>query len=232
MPIISKGFMKKFLIANWKENKNNAEINAFFDAFSASYKQNENVEVVICPSFLYCALTSWLIQKNNLQGVYCGGQDVSLYKGGSHTGSVSAVQLKDFCKYCIVGHSETGDTLGVVKQKAQICVENGITPFVCLKDAEAFKEELPVGSIRVWEDPTNISKEGVYHDLTPEDLEKRITQIREVTGPDEPIVYGGSVHPENVDVLMSSSANFAGYLVGHASLNPQTFVSLLNKISI
>ena len=111
-------------------------------------------------------------------------------------------------------------------------MENGVIPFVCLKDTEAFRAELEPGSIRVWEDPMNISQGGVYKDILAEDFEARALQIREVAGEAEPVIYGGSVNPENVESLLKSRGNFCGFLVGHASLDPLTFISLSEKIGI
>ncbi len=98
--------MKNYLIANWKQNKTLSEVQSFFEEFSKIYNPNENLILVICAPYVYLPEVKAQIEKYELINVKCGAQDASVFLEGSHTGEVSVKQLKDFCDFVIVGHSE------------------------------------------------------------------------------------------------------------------------------
>ena len=64
---------------------------------------NSNLEVIVAPSFIHIPLIASLIENS----MKLASQDVSPNKKGAHTGDVGASQIGEFCKYVIVGHSES-----------------------------------------------------------------------------------------------------------------------------
>lgn len=222
--------MKKLVVGNWKQNKNLSEVEEFFKEFATLYKSNDDVAVVICPSFPHLQLASWLIKKYTLTNVFVGSQNISEFEGGQHTGEVSVQQVKDLCEYSIIGHSETGDSPELVSKKVELCLSNGIKPVLCVKGIEDFKSDFDENIILVFEDPSTISKDGVFKVLSIEDISQKIAKIREKIGNDRPLLYGGSVNSENVDSLLSIKG-ISGFLPGSFSLKPQSFVLLINKLA-
>ncbi len=220
--------MKKKLKAKWKENKKLNEVTEWVVNFSTSSKYSENVYVIISPSFPYLSVASDLIARLSLKNVAVCGQDVSNYKTGSHTGEVSANFLKDFCEYCIVGHSERNEDRAIVNEKVKNCLDVGITPIVCFKNAVDFEGNFPKEPLLVWEDPSNISKEGEYKSPSHESISSEVTKIKGLLGEGRAIIYGGSVNSGNIEML-EGVGEFVGYLVGHASLDPEEFLKLVSN---
>lgn len=223
--------MPKLLIANWKQNKTLKEITEWFDVFAQKYQPKEGVQVIICPPTCYLQAVSDQIKQHGLKNVSCGAQDISVYVGGSHTGEVSASQVKDFCAYSVVGHSERSEQQEVIMTKAENCLANGLTPLVCLRSAESFRITFPADAILVWEDPSNISANGAFKNISASGIAKTAQEIKGLTDSNRLLVYGGSVNENNVSDLEQAGL-FAGYLLGHASLDPVSFTSVFERLTI
>jgi len=220
--------MMKFVVANWKMKMSRGDIDNWTLDFKGSYKPSD-VTVVVAPSFIN---VSYVKEKlGSLEKVFIGAQDVSVDSKGSHTGEVGAFQLKDYCKYVIVGHSERAEDLALVVQKRDIVLESGLTPIVCFtapKQAKFFYKE---GVILAWEDPKNISSEGVYSEKSLEEVEENVDLIKESLPEGAVLLYGGSVNKDNVCGLAKLS-NLDGILVGHASLDPNHLIELIGAYAL
>lgn len=209
-----------YIIANWKMNMDTHKTALWIENFDN--KPAENNEVIIAPSSLHLPLIQQI--KNKLNIKLCA-QDVSMFSKGSHTGETGAFQLRDFCDYCIVGHSERKEDLETVIKKRDICLENDITPIVCFTnpgDAKKYERE---NVILAWEDPDNISQEGEFRPKDPEKIKEGINIIKNQISSDIPIIYGGSVNRQNIADLVNIN-ELNGILVGSASLDPQHFKQL------
>ena len=223
--------MKKLAIANWKLNKNESEIKDWFEEFSKLYKPVERVRVVVCPSHVYLGLVKNLIDKYSLGYVSCGAQDASVYLSGSHTGDVSVSQVKEFSQFCIVGHSERGEDRSSVNIKVNNCLKDGLVPILCVREVSMFKNVYEDKVILTWEDPSNISSSEGYKEKPQSEIEEGINQIRQKVGSIRPLIYGGSVNEENSQRLARIDG-VSGFLVGHASLEPKTFVRVVESLSL
>lgn len=162
--------------------------------------------------------------------------------------------------YAIIGHSErraAGETLELVAQKMNRAQAQGLTPILCVGEQErdeegkylAFIREeiasallaLPVkersGLVLAYEPVWAIGKSAA-HAIAPLDLSEMVLYIRKVlaellpgkSGARIPILYGGSVEPENARALAAASG-IDGFLVGHASVDPATFSALVKSVS-
>lgn len=210
----------KFVIGNWKMNMNKTMIKEWFESFNLS---PNNVEVIIAPSFLHIQM----VRKLAGETIHLAAQDVSKHQKGSHTGDVSAQQVKEFCKYSIIGHSERKEDEETVIQKINMCLETEILPIVCFVNTEAAKKYMTAGAkILAWEDPDNISKGGVFRDKPQEETVNQIKQIRETLGIGITLIYGGSVNKDNIKYL-SKIDELDGVLPGHASLDPVHFLDIV-----
>ncbi|GGD11765.1 hypothetical protein GCM10011342_20700 [Aquisalinus flavus] len=54
--------------------------------------------------------------------------------------------------------------------------------------------------------------------------------LRNLAGPQTPLLYGGSVKPENAGAL-AEIRNVDGFLVGGASLDPETFIKIAAQLN-
>lgn len=217
--------MKKLLIVgNFKSNKTSEEASEWFKKFLQDYREDPQKEIIICPSFTSLSIFSKLIQDSNFD-IFLGAQNVSSFKEGPYTGEVNARQIKEFCKYSLVGHSERRqkffeDKLVIDRKLANL--ENvGITPILCISDLSQLNEVNLKNCIIAYEP---IHSVGTGEAQNPQTAEEFLEKIRRVT--DRKVLYGGSVDSENVSSYTSS---FDGVLVGAESLDPLRFLEIINN---
>lgn len=217
----------KYVVANWKQNKTPEEARRWCEDFRDTLSQNMAgtlAKFIICPSFPMLPVVSEFLTSDNT-----GSQDVSEYLNGPHTGNVGATQLRDFCRYAIIGHSERAEDRSVVLQKAELCVKSGITPVVCFKSSDEYK--VISGVIYVLEDPDNISSNGQYRAKSAAEIKELLSAAREFFGKEAVILYGGSVNEGN-SAELSSMEGLNGVLIGNASLDSKIFVQILRDFSL
>lgn len=220
--------MPKYIVANWKQNKNLKEIANWLEIYkSQAPALSSDINVIVCPSFPHL---SFLKENSDATLLSVGTQDVSEYPAGSHTGSVGAEQVKDFCTYSIIGHSERSEDRALVNKKRDLCLENHITPIICFVSVvDAIHSAVP-GVILAMEDPTNISKNGVYNVQNPTAIEESLNEVKSKLSIEVPLLYGGSVNKDNVPSLGAIDI-LNGILVGHASLDALHFIKLVQAFN-
>ncbi len=209
-------------------------------------------EIVVFPPFPYLQNVSELLAGTR---VSWGGQDLSEYPSGAHTGEVAAGMLKDFgCSHVLVGHSERralyGDTDARVAAKFQAAVGAGLIPVLCVGETLTEREQgitedvvgrqldavLDVAGIEgfgravvayepVWAIGTGLT-------ATPEQAQAVHAWIRgKLEATDATIasclrvLYGGSVNASNAAELFSMT-DIDGGLVGGASLQAEEFLEI------
>jgi len=213
----------KYVVANWKMKMDSHEA-LDWDASSVADAAGLGVHVVVAPSFAHIPL---LYEKFDSVEVSLSAQDVSVFDKGAHTGDVGAFQLDDFCKFCIVGHSEREESVEVVKEKIQACLKYDIIPIVCFVTPKQVKEYLSVDGVSIvaWEDPENISKEGVLNPKNNEEVVAGVADLREFVPSKVVVLYGGSVSRQNACDL-AKIEGLDGVLVGSASLDSTHFAEI------
>ncbi len=214
----------KYLIANWKANKNLEEATAWVDVIVTKTVPTETLKIIICPPFPL--IVPLMTKLNNRTDIALGSQDVSQFESGKHTGEVSAQSLRSLVKYTIVGHSErrqefneTDETIG---QKIIQAQKNRIEPILCIRN-EA--DLVPQGIKMLVYEPVHSIGTGDNEDAA---------KVVELKGklkldPSTIFLYGGSVNKNDIDSYLSTS-QIDGFLVGTASLDPNEFLSLIQKI--
>lgn len=248
--------MKKIIIAgNWKMNKNFNESEDFLDDLTGYLQEKDlkNVEVVVCPPALFLELATDYADESQLR---IGGQNVSSFDSGAYTGEISAEMLASIdCDYCIIGHSERrkyfNDTDDVVNAKLVQLQKNEIIPIVCVgetleereagitKDVVAGQLEGAFRNINI-EDDIVLAYEPVWaigtgKTATPTQAQEIHSLIRNwlienynhSIAESTPILYGGSVKPENIKDLLSQP-DIDGGLIGGASLDVDKFSSIID----
>jgi triosephosphate isomerase len=239
--------MRQTLIAgNWKMNGLTADLD-WADALMAALPDGPGVRAaVLCPpatliSSFAARLPSW---------VSLGGQDCAAAASGAHTGDVAAPMLADLgCRYVIVGHSERrtdhGESDALVRAKAEAALKAGLTPIVCvgetLKERESGRAEAVVtaqlqaslphagpGTLVIAYEP--VWAIGTGRTAGPDDAQAMHQVLRAALpaghGDVTPILYGGSVKPENAADLLAQP-DIDGALVGGASLKAGDFAAII-----
>lgn len=218
----------KYVIANWKMKMSQADIENWILDFKGRYKPSD-VNVVVAPSFVNISCVKDRL--GSLEKVFVGAQNVSADSKGSHTGEVGAFQLRDYCKYVIVGHSERAESPALVVQKRDIVLEHRLIPIVCFTTPDQAKSFYTEGTILAWEDPENISSGGVYSEKPLEEVEENVDLIKKSLPEGTVLLYGGSVNKDNVYDLVKLS-KLDGVLVGQSSLDPSHFIKLIEAYAL
>lgn len=161
------------------------------------------------------------------------------------------------CRHVIIGHSERrqfyGETDESVAKKAKAALDAGLTPIVCVGETLTERESGSAGSVVERQtaaglkgltladvDRIIIAYEPVWaigtgKTATPEQAQEMHRHIRNVMGrmhgdavaDHARILYGGSVKPDNIALLMSQD-DIDGALVGGASLEATSFAKIVN----
>jgi triosephosphate isomerase len=248
---------KDLIAGNWKMNANHLEAIQMVQKLSyrldpADY---ERVDVVVCPPFTALRSAQTVIETDHL-AMKLGAQNVDWHDDGAFTGEIAPAMLSKLSvSFVIVGHSERrqmfGETDEVVNMKAKAVIAAGMTPIICVGETEeerdADQAEPRVGSqvraaiaglapdvvasVVVAYEP--IWAIGTGRTASADDAGAMCgfvrEQIREVAGEaadSTRILYGGSMNPGNVAGLMAKN-DIDGGLVGGASLDPDTFASVI-----
>jgi triosephosphate isomerase len=171
-----------------------------------------------------------------------GAQNVSEHAQGAYTGEVSAAMLAEFgCRYVIVGHSERrqlyGETDAQVAAKFTAVRSAGMTPILCvgetLAEREAGNTEAVVArqlspvrfadAVLAYEPVWAI---GTGRNATPEQAQAVHAFLRQRVPAETPILYGGSVKPQNAAEIFAMP-DVDGGLVGGASLVAKDFLDIV-----
>ncbi len=213
----------KYLIANWKANKNLTEAEDWIDIVIEQQFQSDRIKIVLCPP---AALIYPLKQKlRDEKNIVLGSQDVSAFASGSYTGEVTAKSLEGLADYAIIGHSERrkyfNETDEIVQKKIKNAIKYNIEPILCIRNEKDF---IPA-------DVKMIAYEPVYAIGTGsnEPVEKIIEMKKKLDlRPDNVFIYGGSVDKNNV-VAYLKKPDIDGLLIGIASLDSMSFFDIVNQ---
>ncbi|AZQ83687.1 triose-phosphate isomerase [Colwellia sp. Arc7-635] len=132
---------RAIVAANWKMNGSLALVNSMVSELN-NVTLNENVEVVVCPSFPYLAAFSLASSNVNLAAAFSlGAQNLSEQSQGAFTGEVSTSMLQEVSvNYVIVGHSERRsiykESSALVAKKVQVALAAGLKPILCIGESE------------------------------------------------------------------------------------------------
>lgn len=247
--------MRKPIIAgNWKMNKTLGEAKSFVQAVKTEVPASDKVDSVVCAPALF--LTN-LVEETAGTELKIGAQNMHFADNGAFTGEISPVALKDIdVTYVIIGHSERremfAETDETVNKKTHAAFNHGLVPIVCcgetLEEREAGKTN-DVVRVQVEQGLAGLSEDqvknvviayepiwaiGTGKSSSAQDANETCAYIRTVvadTFSQEAadavrIQYGGSVKPENIKEYLGQS-DIDGALVGGASLDPQSFLQLL-----
>ncbi|ASP47296.1 triose-phosphate isomerase [Cognaticolwellia beringensis] len=127
--------------ANWKMNGSLALVNSMVSELN-NVTLNENVEVVVCPSFPYLAAFSLASDNVNLSKAFSlGAQNLNEFANGAFTGEVSTSMLQEVgASYVIVGHSERrsiyNESSVLVAHKVKAALSAGLKPILCIGESE------------------------------------------------------------------------------------------------
>jgi triosephosphate isomerase (TIM) len=246
---------KMIFAGNWKMFTSQGEASGLIDGIKKGLGDIGEKEVVVFPPSVYlksaaeqCGGTKIAVGAQNMyhakEGAFTGEISPLMVK------DVGA-------KYILIGHSERRhvfkETDSDVNLKLKAAIEYGLSPVVCvgelLEEREAGNSEKVVG-LQVREAFKGLTKEdakkviiayepvwaiGTGKVATPEIAQSMHGYIRKLvaeivnreTADIVPILYGGSVKPDNIAGIIKMG-DIDGVLVGGASLKSNSFLDIIH----
>jgi len=224
------------IAGNWKMFKGPDETAPFCHALRNA-DLPEDVDVVVCPPFVSLAPAVQALAGTEV-GVFA--QNCHWADEGAFTGEVSASMLKELGVYgTLVGHSERrqyfGETDKTVGRRVEAALAAGLDVIACIGETEAEREAGETEAVLrrqlavlPQDDDLVVAYEPVWaigtgKTATPEMAQEAHALIKSVL--DVPVLYGGSVKPENAADLFAQG-HVDGALVGGASLDLESFLAI------
>ncbi|MGT2866015.1 triose-phosphate isomerase [Streptococcus fryi] len=248
---------KPIIAGNWKMNKTVQEAISFVEEVKGQLPSTDVIDVAVAASPLLLNAVKVSATDSNLK---VAAQNCYFEDAGAFTGETSPKVLADMAvDYVVIGHSERRDyfheTDEDINKKAHAIFRNGLTPIICcgesLETYEAGKAIEFVGaqvsaalkgltadqvasSVIAYEPIWAI---GTGKSATKDDAQTMCKAVRDVVAADfgqevadkVRVQYGGSVNPSNVAEYMACP-DVDGALVGGASLEPASFLALLDFV--
>ncbi len=250
------GIAKPVIAGNWKMHNGPAATRDFFGSFLGAYApRNDGTVIFFPPSISFTSAVEATAGRKDIglgvqnvywepKGAFTGEISAPLAKDAGAT-------------YVLVGHSERRHVFGEsdqdVARQVKAVFDAGLTPVVCVGELleerragkvdevnlrqlnavlQAISKEQAAAMLVAYE-PVWAIGTGVV--ATPEDaaaahgtLRRRLAEhLGASAAAAVPILYGGSVKPDNAGALLAA-ADVDGLLVGGASLDPKGFAAIAN----
>ena len=249
---------KPIVAANWKMNKTPQEGVAFVSEISNLLLDKEKPTIIFCPSFTSLFHINENLSDSGIElgsqnvyfepeGAFTGETSVRMLKDCG-------------VRYVIIGHSERrhifNENNTLLNKKLHAVLDNGLIPIFCIGETlndrntgytkAKLKEQLTKGLDGIKDqlmDRIVIAYEPVWAigsgvNAKPKQVEDTHLQIRELLAElfaDEavkqiPILYGGSVKPENAKKLIEVEG-IDGFLIGGSSLKLELLYKIIEIVN-
>jgi triosephosphate isomerase (TIM) len=234
----------RYLIANWKMNLPPEGVERYLGAVNK--RRGSDVVIVVAPPFPFLM---------DIHGVRLAAQNCSEHPSGAYTGEVSAQMVQDCgAEMVILGHSERRhlfhETDAIIGRKLDHAIKLGLAPVLCIGedlkvrdsgqvsrfladqlkatavDGLAKVQEIVIAYEPVWAIGTGRNASGQMVAETVVEIRHALERFWPARLAKTPILYGGSVTPDNVADLVENGT-IDGFLVGGASLDSSKFLAIL-----
>ena len=212
----------------------------------------QGVDTVLCPPFISLAPVHDVLKGSPIK---LGAQNAYSQPSGAFTGEISPNMLVGLCRYVIIGHSERRHILRegyqLISEKMKAVAAAGLIPILCIGEtlnqrkqgaAEAVVRRqietaltdlnaldgLVIAYEPVWAIGTGVpATPAAVVDITGGAIRAELSNLYgERAAQDTPVLYGGSVNPENVHGFLQEPS-IQGTLVGGASLDARKFTKIV-----
>ncbi len=241
------------IAGNWKMNKGPRAARDFVAEFAARHAPDGDATIVLFPPAISLATVADAL--SGRRDVFLGVQNIYFEKEGAFTGETSAAMAHEAgATFALIGHSERrhvfGESDAEVRRKVGAALRAGLTPVICVGET---LEQRKAGqldqliSTQLSEAIQDLSADQAHAFLvayepvwaigtgvtaTPNDAREAHAilkgLLKQKLGPDGdvvPVLYGGSVKPENAAELLLAEG-IDGLLIGGASLDPEGFATI------
>ena len=239
----------------WKMNKLRADAVGFASTLKGStIASTLSARTFVLPPFPYIAEVADILKDTQVK---VGAQNMHWEEQGAWTGEISAAMVKD-CGATMVelGHSERrtffNESDETVARKVKAAVKHGLLALVCIGDTRAEYDagrttevlerqtraalsqvgKSAVGKVILAYEPVwSIGEGGVPAD--PDFANEQHRRIKAVTiaeaGAALPVLYGGSVNPQNCCGL-ARQPHIDGLFIGRAAWNAAGFIGIVEAV--
>lgn len=246
--------VNKIIAGNWKMYKTIPEACELAGAIvRGSCMIDSGVETLLCPPFIALDAVAGCLEGTPVK---LGAQNMHNQDSGAFTGECSGPMLRAAgCDYVILGHSERrhvfGETDIGINLKIHAAIRCGLKPILCVGETEqerdlgltrnvlerhirygmaGMKPELVETCVVAYEPVWAI---GTGRTASPgqacdahQYLHGLLQNLFGEKGGNIPVLYGGSVKPQNAGELLTQPG-VDGALVGGASLQAESFLELI-----
>jgi triosephosphate isomerase (TIM) len=223
------------IAGNWKMYKGPAATAEF--CLGLREQDLTAVDVVVCPPYVSLAVAVQLLAGTEIA---VAAQNVHWDDEGAYTGEISASMLRELGVYgAIVGHSERrqyfGETDESAGKRAKAALDAGLFVIACVGETEEERERGETEdvlrrqlSVLEADDNLVVAYEPVWaigtgKTATPELAQEAHAFVKSLL--EVPVLYGGSVKPENAAELLGLPG-VDGALVGGAALDLDSFIAI------
>ncbi len=247
---------RPLIVCNWKMAMTLEETRAFVRTFAAQdLGQAAQLDLVICPPATALTTLQAAAEGTPLQ---LGAQDLSPHADPAHTGQLSAALLRDAgAEWVLVGHFETraGERAGdpdLLQAKIRRALEGGLRPILLLGEDEptpdaAARIETRIRRLLSGCTPEEIQRMGFIYEPSwaigqdepapAEQVDRGAQALRAAlalhfgtdVAAEVPIIYGGSVTPENAERLLSIRT-LDGLGMGRRGRDPGAVARLVEQV--
>jgi L-erythrulose 1-phosphate isomerase len=240
---------------SWKMNKLRADALAFAETVKlSSVAQTQAVQPFVIPPFPYIADVAEKLKGTRFK---IGAQNMHWSESGAWTGEVSPLMIKD-CDATLVeiGHSERrtffNETDETVALKTQAALKHGLMALVCIGDtkaefdsgktAEALERQVrgllkyvadtAQGNVIIAYEPVWSIGEGgtpASPEFANEQHIKIAALVKSLTGASLPILYGGSVNPDNC-IELATQSHIDGLFIGRSAWDAKGYIGIVEAV--
>jgi triosephosphate isomerase len=238
--------MSKYLIANWKMNLPPEGVESYLANICGA--DPRDVTMVVAPPYPF------LRHVVGCGAVSVAAQNCSDQPSGAFTGEVSPSMIRECgADSVILGHSERRNLFheadAVIARKLALAIATGLKPILCIGEdlrvrdsgevsrflADQLKTaavetlgdapEIVIAYEPIWAIGTGRVASGTLVAETLVEIRHALARFWPSQFSNAPILYGGSVTPDNVGDLVEHGT-IDGFLVGGASLDARKFLAI------
>jgi triosephosphate isomerase len=241
---------------SWKMNKLRADARAYAETLKASPVANTTAaQLFVVPPFPSVAEVADILRGTRVK---VGAQNMHWEDKGAWTGEISPTMIKD-CGAVLVelGHSERrtffNETDETVALKVKAAIAHDLIALVCIGDTRAEYEtgatadvlakqtrfalkyvgkNAPGRVVLAYEPVWSIGEGGIPADpdFANEQHGKLKALTAELAGEPLPILYGGSVNPQNC-VALANRSHIDGLFIGRSAWDAPGYIGIVDAVT-